>query len=91
MPLLDDVDSEALISRLAAPLLPANRVAFRAAAEDVLAHVPCPGEGSVYRAVATLQRQFFDPPPDRKTGRPIGPNTTKPPGTGRDRRPAMAR
>ena len=52
-----DLDPEPLISRLAGPLLPADRQAFREAALDALTRVPCAGEGSIYRAVATLQRQ----------------------------------
>jgi hypothetical protein len=28
--------------------------------------VPCWGEGAVYRAVASLQRAFFDPPSDAR-------------------------
>jgi hypothetical protein len=51
-----DLDPEPLISRLAGPLSPADRQAFREAALDALT-VPCAGEGSVYRAVAALQRQ----------------------------------
>jgi len=43
MSITDDLDSDALISRLAT-------------------RVPCWGEGAVYRAVAGLQRAFFDPP-----------------------------
>ena len=66
MPIADDVDSEALISRLAGPLLPADRAAFRAAAEEALTRVPCLGEGAAYRAIAGLQRRFFDPPPDAR-------------------------
>jgi hypothetical protein len=57
-------DVEQLISRLAGPLSPRDRVAFRHAAEDALTRVPCWGEGAVYRAVASLQRAFFDPPSD---------------------------
>jgi len=57
-------DVEQLISRLAGPLSPRDRAAFRRAAEDALARVPCWGEGAVYRAVASLQRAFFDPPAD---------------------------
>ena len=64
MSITDDLDSDALISRLAGPLSPPDRVAFRAAAEDALTRVPCWGEGAVYRAVAGLQRAFFDPPSD---------------------------
>ena len=64
MPIPDDTDPDTLISRLSGPLLPADRAAFRRAAEDALARVPCWGEGAVYRAVATLQRQFWTPPVD---------------------------
>jgi hypothetical protein len=64
MSITDDLDSDALISRLAGPLSPPARAAFRAAAEDALTRVPCWGEGAVYRAVASLQRAFFDPPSD---------------------------
>ena len=64
-------DVEQLISRLAGPLSPRDRVAFRRAAEDALTRVPCWGEGAVYRAVAGLQRAFFDPPLDGR--RAYGP------------------
>jgi len=62
MSITDDLDPDVLISRLARPLSPADRIAFRRAAEDALSRVPCWGEGAVYRAVASLQRAFFDPP-----------------------------
>ena len=58
-------DVEQLISRLAGPLSPRDRVAFRRAAEDALTRVPCWGEGAVYRAVASLQHAFRNPPSDR--------------------------
>ena len=58
-------DVEQLISRLAGPLSPPDRVAFRHAAEDALSRVPCWGEGAIHRAVASLQRAFRDPPSDR--------------------------
>ena len=58
----DDLDCEQLISRLAGPLSPPARAAFRAAAEDALTRVPCWGEGAVYRTLASLQRAYFDPP-----------------------------
>jgi hypothetical protein len=64
MSITNDLDSDALISRLAGPLSSPARAAFRAAAEDALTRVPCWGEGAVYRAVASLQRAFFDPPSD---------------------------
>src|SRR5262249_42560150 len=73
-----DLDPEPLISRLAGPLLPADRAAFRAAALDALTRVPCWGEGAVYRAVATLQRQFFHPPDDHRTGQPLGIGSRRP-------------
>src|SRR5215510_254337 len=65
MPLINDADPDALIARLSRPLAVADREAFRAAAQDALAHVPCWGEGAIYRAVASLQRAFRDPPSDR--------------------------
>jgi len=71
MSITDELDSDALISRLAGPLLPRDRAAFRRAAEDALTRVPCWGEGAVYRAVASLQRAFFDPPADGR--RTYGP------------------
>jgi hypothetical protein len=64
MSISDDVDPDLLISRLAGPLAPADREAFRRAAEAALARVPCWGEGAVYRAVAILQRDYFVPPTD---------------------------
>lgn len=64
MSTINDLDPDALISRLAGPLSPRDRAAFRAAAEDALTRVPCWGEGAVYRAVASLHRAFFDPPTD---------------------------
>ena len=71
-----DPDLDALISRLAGPLLPADRQAFREAALDALTRVPCAGEGSIYRAVATLQRQFFHPPAE--TNHPVGVGSRRP-------------
>ncbi len=61
MPISDDADADVLISRLSGPLAPVDRVAFRRAAEEALARVPCWGEGAVYRAVAALQRNYFVP------------------------------
>jgi hypothetical protein len=68
LPIPDDVDPDILISRLAGPLEPAARAAFRRAAEAALALLPCAGEGIVYRTVAPLQRAFFDPPADNRAG-----------------------
>jgi hypothetical protein len=72
MPIPDDTDPEILISRLAGPLLPADRAAFRQAAEDALARVPCLGEGAAYRAVAGLQRAYFNPPSGDRAAWDIG-------------------
>jgi hypothetical protein len=72
MPIPDDADPDILISRLAGPLAPADREAFRRAAEAALSRVPCWGEGAVYRAVAVLQRNFFTPPDDYRAGWDIG-------------------
>jgi hypothetical protein len=66
MPIPDDLDADALIARLAGPLLPPDRVAFRRAAEMALAEVPCLGPGLAFRLVAALQRQYFQPPDDRR-------------------------
>jgi hypothetical protein len=63
----DDADPDALISRLAGPLSPPDRAAFRGAAEDALTRIPCWGEGAVYRAVAALQRAYFSPPDAHRT------------------------
>ena len=75
MPIPDDVDPDALISRLAGPLLPPDRAAFRRAAEDALTRVPCLGEGAAYRAVAGLQRAYFSPPTDDRAAWDIGQET----------------
>ena len=62
----DDADADALISRLAGPLAPPAREAFRRAAEDALARIPCLGEGAAYRTVAALQQAFFVPIDDHR-------------------------
>jgi hypothetical protein len=64
MPSLDDVDSDILISHLAGPLLPADRAAFRRAAEHALGALSCAGEGIVYRIVRDVWRGYFHPPQD---------------------------
>ena len=93
----DDADPDALISRLAGPLLPSDRAAFRRAAEDALTRVPCWGEGAVYRAVAALQRAYFNPPNDRRMSwdisqeLPRGSKLTKAVPIGRDDPRCVAR
>jgi hypothetical protein len=64
MSIPDDVDADALISRLAGPLSPVDRTAFRRAAEDALACIPCAGEGLAYRVVSQVWRGYFKPPDD---------------------------
>jgi len=61
-----DPDLDALISRLAGPLLPADRAAFRAAAESALAG--CSGEGIAYRTL----RDVWRGPPGSDHFRPYG-------------------
>jgi hypothetical protein len=63
-----DSDFDPLISRLAAPLEPGDRAAFRAAAESAL--VGCAGEGQAYRTLREVWRTFFHPPPDPRIGQP---------------------
>jgi hypothetical protein len=68
MSLSDDVDVEQLIARLAGPLAPLDRDAFRAAAKAAIEQIPCAGEGLVYRIVSEVWRAYFHPPTDRETG-----------------------
>jgi hypothetical protein len=42
------------------------RAAFRAAAEDAIAHLQCSGPGIVHRTLAALHGQYFDPPTDSR-------------------------
>ena len=64
------MDAESLISHLCCGLAPADRAAFRQAAETALATSPpcCWGPGSVYRILVPLWRSYFHPPmEDRPT------------------------
>jgi hypothetical protein len=63
-----DVDAEDLI-HLSGALAPADRAAFRRAAENALAtSSPCWGPGSVDRVIVPLWRSYFHPPmEDRPT------------------------
>jgi hypothetical protein len=57
---MSSVDAEDLIARLSNGLAPADRAAFRRAAESALATSPqCSGEGSTYRVIAKLWRSYF--------------------------------
>jgi hypothetical protein len=57
------MDAESLISHLSRGLAPADRAAFREAAETALATSPiCLGPGSIHRTVSSIWRTFFRPP-----------------------------
>ena len=66
----DDVDAEQLISRLCGSLAPADRAAFRAAAESALSTVTCVGEGVAFRVLRDVWRGYFHPPEDHAV---VGP------------------
>src|SRR5262245_51059344 len=61
-----DADAESLISHLFCGLAPADRAAFRQAAENALATSPpcCWGPGSIHRTVTSIWHTFFRPPPE---------------------------
>ena len=62
---MSSINAEDLIARLSGGLSPADRAAFRKAAESAVASSPdCSGEGSTYRVIAKLWRQYFHPPRD---------------------------
>ena len=69
---MSDVDAEILIAHLCCGLAPADRAAFRRAAENALAAAPqCGwGPGSAHRAVVTVWRPFFHPPPEDRVSQP---------------------
>jgi hypothetical protein len=61
-----NVDAEDLIARHSGGLSPADRAAFRRAAESTVATSPeCSGEGSTYRVITKLWRSYFHPPRNR--------------------------
>ena len=62
---MSSVYAEDLIARLSGGLSPADRAAFRKAAESAVATSPdCSGEGSTYRVITKLWRSYFHPPTD---------------------------
>jgi hypothetical protein len=64
----NDVDCEHLIERLAGPLPPPDRVAFRRAAEEAVARLPCAGEGAMSQtgtSVLAPKYHFRSGLPDR--------------------------
>jgi hypothetical protein len=73
-----DPDSEQLISRFCGALLPADRGAFRHAAESALAAIPCAGEGVAYRTLREVWRGYFHPPADEETNHPVGVRSRRP-------------
>jgi len=78
MPIPDHVDPDVLISRLAGGLAPPDRAAFRSAAEAAIEQIPCAGEGVAYRTLREVFRQYFHPPSDVQTGRPLGLGSRRP-------------
>jgi hypothetical protein len=58
----DEIDR--LIAELGASLVPEQYRAFEVAAHAAIADIACPGPGSIYRALALIQRAHFDPPAD---------------------------
>jgi hypothetical protein len=64
----DDIDVESRIDYFARPLSPTDRQAFREAALNALAALPCAGPGSIHRALHEVWRGFFHAPPDQRIG-----------------------
>jgi len=73
-----NLDVELLISELSASLTPPQHAAFEAAARAALAAANCSGCGAAYRVLAPLQRGFWDPPDDHRTGQPLGIGSRRP-------------
>jgi hypothetical protein len=63
-----DIDAEQLINRFCGSLAPADRAAFRAAAESALRAVVCVGEGVAFRVLRDVWRGYFHPPTDQEAG-----------------------
>ena len=87
------MDAESLIAHLANALVPADRAAFRQAAESALATSPvCLGPGTIHRIVTSVWRTYFRPPrEDRPTTWTTGQKkpsrlVTEPPKDGHARR-----
>ena len=74
----DDLDAEQLISRFCGSLAPADRAAFRAAAESALAAIVCAGEGVAYRTLRDVWRAYFHPPTDQEAAHhPFSPGSRR--------------
>jgi hypothetical protein len=59
---MSSVEAEDLIARLSGGLHPADRDAFRRAAESALATPQCWGPGLIHRTVTAIWRNYFHPP-----------------------------
>jgi hypothetical protein len=56
------------VCRACEPILPGDRDAFLRALANVLRGEPQPlGDGSVFRAIRALQREFWQPPPPERS------------------------
>ena len=74
-----DIDAEQLINRFCGSLAPADRAAFRAAAESALAALVCTGEGIAFRTLRDIWRTYFHPPTDQEAGhQPLWPGSRRP-------------
>jgi hypothetical protein len=73
-----DVDAEQLINRFCGSLAPADRAAFRVAAESALNTIVCAGEGVAYRTLRDVWRAYFHPPSDQETGHQPGIGLRRP-------------
>ena len=73
-----DLDAEQLISRFCGSLAPADRAAFRAAAESALSAIVCNGEGVAFRVLRDVWRAYFHPPSDQEAGHhPFSPGSRR--------------
>jgi hypothetical protein len=73
-----DIDAEQLINRFCGSLAPADRAAFRAAAESALNAIVCAGEGVAYRTLRDVWRAYFHPPSDQEAGHhPFSPGSRR--------------
>ena len=90
---MSNVDAEDLIAHLSGGLAPADREAFRRAAENALAtSAQCWGPGLIHRTVVSIWRAYFHPPPEDRVSQPgtgrrrVSKLITEPPKDGHARR-----
>ena len=73
-----DIDAEQLINRFCGSLAPADRAAFRAAAESALSANVCNGEGIAFRTLRDVWRDYFHPPTDQEAAHhPFSPGSRR--------------